>query len=80
MHVGDRHPKQSFEAVRIGLRTYQVNSMGAVRAGLKQAEAELGPSIDVNELPPDDEDGRTAGTLHNTEVLARAWEIAGGAA
>lgn len=76
MHVGDRHPKQSFEAVDIGGRRYQVGCAAALKAGLEQAEAELG--VVLNNLEDLDVEARVAAIKHNERVVWRGLEIANG--
>lgn len=78
MHVGDRHPKQYFEAVILGDRQYQVNSMGAVRAGIVLAQDELGELIDVTHFSAEEIDDRAAAIAHNQAVSDRAWKLAAG--
>jgi hypothetical protein len=76
MHVGDRHPKTSFEAVDIGGRRYQVGCSAALKAGIEQAEKDLGDVLE--DLAGLDELQHASAIAHNEAVVRRGLEIAHG--
>lgn len=78
MHIGDRHPKTSFEAVDIAGKRYQTGCMKAFAAGIFVAESQLGETITLEKMAVMKKDQRRSALDHNAEVIALALEISHG--